>query len=451
MAETSDRPGFAAGPMPTTEVEAQEYQPVSGWAIASVLVAAAYVVIIVLGGGIALWTWSPYLLPMWTLLLPLAGLALAWAAQLHIRKSEGTRAGARLARASWWTCLLLGVIYVSFYASTFMAVRQQADKHVRDWFELLKAGKVNEAFLKTKPPEERQTVSPHDENMLRARFDQGAMGGRGALSAFRFHEIVQLVQTGGAESQLEGLGVQDWQFTEGRYRVTRMYRITTPDGEVDVSITAIGAESKSRAYEGRQWHVFWDSSTLERAKLTERGERISIVRYQGLKFLERWREKLAAGTPKSLEEAYLDTQPVAEPEREAKRAAFRAGKIELRGFIDREHLRADDEALRGALMTAIDGLFRPRAEDQIAFSHMTVSISGRRGWEKTADDRLRFTYSGELLFVQKVPKLRCEVSLVVESEPGAIASGQSASWRILRMELLQVSDPLKPGSMKVSD
>src|SRR5262245_35052291 len=126
MAETTDSPAIAPGPMPTTETEARDYRPLSGWAVASVLAAAVYVIVVVVGGGIALYTWSPYLLPLWTLALPVAGMALAAVALFHIRHSEGTRAGVPLARASLWTCLLLGLIYLSFYAATFLAVRRQA-------------------------------------------------------------------------------------------------------------------------------------------------------------------------------------------------------------------------------------------------------------------------------------------------------------------------------------
>src|SRR5262249_14879252 len=143
------------GPMPLTETEAHEYRPVSGWAIASLLVAGVYTLIVGVGGGIALFTFSPYLLPMWTLLLPAVGLGLSLYAQFTIRQSEGTRTGAGLARTSWWVCLLLSVIYLSFYGATATAIRLQADNSVRDWFELARAGKINEAFLRTIRPEQR--------------------------------------------------------------------------------------------------------------------------------------------------------------------------------------------------------------------------------------------------------------------------------------------------------
>ena len=445
MAETTERPAAGPGPMPTTDIEAREYRPLSGWAIASLLVAGLYVIVVVVGGGIALYTWSPYLLPLWTLVFPAAGLALAATALFHIRHSEGTRAGVPLARASLWTCLLLGLIYLSFYGSTFLAVRRQADTFVRNWFELLRAGKVNEAFLLTQPPEQRLNVSAEDERTLRARFDVGSQGGRGALTQFRANEIAQLIQQGGADSRIESRGVQSWEFTEGGYHVTRRYHVVTPEGEADLLIPVKGAESKARAYEGRQWYLTWGPNVVLGARLTERGQRMSEVRHEGKLFLDEWRRKLWAGTPELLESAYLDTQPVAE--REEKRKAYQAGRIDLKGFVDKENLRADDPAAVRAVDEAIAGLFRPPADDRLSLINLDVATSGTRRWEQV-QGRARFTYDGHLLFgIARKPKHRCELSVVAESEPGALEAGKSANWRVLRLELYTVQDPTRVNMM----
>lgn len=443
MAETTDRPALIPAPPPAAE--AQEYRPVSGWAVASVLVTGIFVVVVLVGGGIALYTWSPYLLPLWSLILPVAGLALALVAQRDVRRAEGTRAGAGLARACLWTCLLLGLIYISFYASTFLAIRQQADQRVREWFDLLRAGQVNEAFLKTQPPDQRQNVSAQDERMLRTRFDIGQMGAKGPLSTFRSSELARFIQQGGKESQIEGRGVQDWQFSEGVYTVTRLYLITTPEGEMEVTLTARGAESKARGSEGRQWYLPWDQVSVTRGRPSPFGERIADLRAQGHRALEEWKQKLATGTPDALESAYLDTQPVAE--RPARGAAYRAGKIDVKGLVNTEYLRADDEAVRKATVEAIEGMFRVRGDEELKPMNLTITFGGDRGWEQV-QGRLRFSYAGDLLLgLGKLPKFRCDIVLIMESAPGAAESGKSDEWRLLRIDMITALDPLRPSNM----
>ncbi len=440
MAETTERPEQ----MP--EVEKLDYQPVSGWAVAAAAVAGVNVLIILVGGGIALYSWSPYLLPPWTLLVPASGLALALGAQAHIRRSEGTRAGASLARASWWTCLLLGAIYLSFYAATFMAVRSQADSFVHEWFNLLRKGdpkSANLAFLYTQPPERRLGVSPDDEVQLKTRFDIGPLGDRGPLSTFRSSVLTHVIEQGGEEAKLEGRGVQSWEFAEGRYRVVRAYHITTPEGELDVTLTAIGAESKNRAYEGRQWHLFWSENTVSNAKASAFGNQISLLRLQGHKFLEGWKQKLLSGTPENLESAYLDTRPPAEQEKA--RAEYRAGKADLRGLLDTRNLRAEDEAARAAAVRRVESLFQPARDDDLHLVSMDVQPGGSRRWERTKDGRIVFTFDSNLIFtVAKVPRYRCELGIGVESSPGAVEKGESAGWRVVRIEMLTVKDPFKP-------
>src|SRR5262249_822414 len=156
---------------------------------------------------------------------------------------------------------------------------------------------INEAFLRTIRPEQRLNVSPEDENLLRARFDMTAFSARGGLSMFRSSELVHLIQQGGQESQIEPLGVQDWQFTEAGYRVARLYKVTTPEGEVEVVFITVSAESKTRAYEGRQWHVYWDHASLPPARLTAYGQRLTGLRMQAFGFADAWKNKVLSGTP----------------------------------------------------------------------------------------------------------------------------------------------------------
>ncbi len=449
MADTTDRPAVAPAPLPAAEAASPEYRPVSGWAVASAVVAGVYVVVIVAGGGLALYSWSPYLLPLWTLLLPLAGLGLALFAQLHVRRAEGTRAGHGLARAAWWTCLVLGAIYLSFYASTFLAVRRQADAFVQKWFDLLKAGHVNEAFLMTEQPAKRVGVSPQDEQLLNIRFNVGQPGTRGALSTFRASELAQLIQQGGAEGRIEGKGVQNWAFEEGNYKVTRLYQITTPEGEMEATITTIGAEDKHRVYEGRQWHLFWDSASITRVKLTPFGERVAALRGQALLFLDQWSKNVLMATPASLESAYLDTQSAAE--RAAKGAAFREGKVDLKNFVHAQQFRAENKLIEGVVLEALQNLFKPGGAEQPRFLDLKISPIGSRPW-KQAEGKITFTVDANfVLGADRKTIYRGDLGLVVESEPDALDAGKSAHWRVVRVEPILAMDPFSTPNKKLLD
>src|SRR5438045_2399125 len=83
-----------------------KYRPLSGVAIASVIVSGLFALLLVVFALGSLTRGEPLLLPLWMMLLPVAGLALALLGRWHIFRSEDTRAGLGLVRWGVWLSLI---------------------------------------------------------------------------------------------------------------------------------------------------------------------------------------------------------------------------------------------------------------------------------------------------------------------------------------------------------
>src|SRR6266851_5352132 len=126
------------------------YRPVSGLAIAALVIAVGYAIVV---GGvaiIALASGTPVFPGTWTLIIPAISFTLAVIASRQIRMSEGTRSGLGLVTWAWWLSILFGVGYGAVYGGTLLAVWWQADADIqRYFFDKIRAGKVDEAFAFT--------------------------------------------------------------------------------------------------------------------------------------------------------------------------------------------------------------------------------------------------------------------------------------------------------------
>lgn len=212
--------GVTLSPAPPPAAAEPAYRPLSGLALAAFLLAALYALAVSLGGVVAFATqhywwlliltllappagalvaraagvrgagallcWaglsllglyallgvfglvaysntSPWMLPGWTVLLPLIAGTLAWLARGRIRESEDTLGGATLAAWGLGLSLFFGLTYVAYYAGAYVAVRQQAESFARQWIELLAQDKLPEAFALTMPERDRPANPTRDE------------------------------------------------------------------------------------------------------------------------------------------------------------------------------------------------------------------------------------------------------------------------------------------------
>jgi hypothetical protein len=290
------------------------YRPLSMLAIASVVAGGLFTALILITGGAALMQGTPIYLPTWSLAVPLGGALLAFAAGWRIRGSEGTLAGMPLANWGWWLSIISGLGYAAFYGATALAVQQQADHFLRvegpesGFFPLLQKGKINEAFLLTMAPSRRGSVNPNDPAAMED-FDipAGGKSPKGLLSMFRFSDIVKLLAEYGDQAQVKALGVKDWKFDNKGFAIQRGYRITTPEAEMDVLLTAQSTEGGG-ATPGRKWFVvFFPPPKKEGLSLTELGRLLTAYRLRGRAFIRAWTDKVNLNVYPARVQSFFET------------------------------------------------------------------------------------------------------------------------------------------------
>jgi hypothetical protein len=298
-------------PEPSSPVAAERpaeplvYRPVSGPAIAGLIFAALYAAIVLFSVVLAFVRREPFFLPNWMLVLPIGGGVLSFLALRQIRASEGTRAGAPLARWGLWLSVLFGLGSATFSLFTGLAVRQQANRFLTEkgpdagFIPLLQEGKVNAAFLLTLPPDARRQANPNSDREMEKIFDTqiDEKEPRGRLSFFRATDFVQaLGQPYDTPAEVEPLG-GSWSYESKGYSIERTYRVRNPEGVFDFKLKVQSLESAAPG-EGRKWMVVWDPPTqppLSVVQTTPLGEKMLKLRVSAFQFGSAWLEKLTAG------------------------------------------------------------------------------------------------------------------------------------------------------------
>src|SRR5262245_39740538 len=116
----ADNTGTPAEPAPLTE-DTIVYRPISGWAIASILVGGLFAGLVAVSTAAALWQGAPVFFPPWIVSLAVVGVVLGYLGLRQVQNSEGTRAGAGVARLGLWLSLVSGLCYLSYYFVTGLA------------------------------------------------------------------------------------------------------------------------------------------------------------------------------------------------------------------------------------------------------------------------------------------------------------------------------------------
>jgi hypothetical protein len=304
------------------------YRPVSGLAIAGFLVSGPFAIWVIIAGVVAYRADKPFVMAPASLVLPLVGFILSLAASIQIRRSEGTRAGLRLATWGMLLSALFGLGYATHRGVTEYALRLQAKDFTSNWFELLRGNDIDayaaftdslDPTLRDKrldDPEERQKLKDHPDQWSKVQKDiqrrflwgevRGGVPQRGLLPRFFLYEVVESVRQAGAAAQVEAQGIRTWEHLGGSvpgYRVEQNYRIATPDIELDVAVTLLGTNDKDGR---RRWRVLLEETGVrdQGRKLTPRGEALALLRASSQRFAADWAKKLNHGR---LNDAYLDT------------------------------------------------------------------------------------------------------------------------------------------------
>jgi len=234
-------------PIPSAQRPADPgYQPISGYAVAAGLIAAAFAVVAVVllvqavfSGRTAMWEEL--------LALPVVGIILAAIARSHIRNAEGTRTGLKLATTAWWVCVLGGVAYFAYIQANTFALKRESGRAADRFFDKLKAGKVTHAFVDLLPPEERGRENPDNVEAFETAYAPGG------YMLFKSHDLVRVVVRNGSAVEVERTGVKDFGQEGNGFRATHLYRLTCPEGVFEVQVKLIAAETKKTRQP--QWYI----------------------------------------------------------------------------------------------------------------------------------------------------------------------------------------------------
>ena len=225
---------------------------------------------------------SAVLMPMWLEFIAVLGVGFSGLGIRHIRNSGGTLAGMRIAKTGLWLSLVAGLGYGSYYGATYLAIRQQADTFVLDWFDKIRKGQINRAFLMTQPPGVVKDVNPDNDSYINMRFNAPQAGPKGEapkagpLDLFRYNDIIRALVQGGDQTKITPLGVRSWERKEGTYSVKRVYGVETPEATFELQISARGMERADPTEKGRGWFAFLTNprSVADSYQRTKLGQRL---------------------------------------------------------------------------------------------------------------------------------------------------------------------------------
>ncbi len=267
------------------------YRPVSGLAIAGLVLAGLFAGLVVLSAGVALAQGAPMFFPDWIVILPLGGAGLSFLAQKNIRDSEGTRAGLGLTRWGIGLSVFAGLGYFAYQYFTGLALTQQANEFLMvqeadaGFFPHVRAGtpaEINAAFLLTLPESSRGNIDP--KNLRKMALVHDRAGGRekiGPLSQFRDHFLIRAMARPDKDITVEPRGVQAWVYEKNGYKVVRNYRITTPEMIFDILVPVQSTEG-----EQRKWFVAFPQTQIRNATLTPLGIALKNSANQARFFIE---------------------------------------------------------------------------------------------------------------------------------------------------------------------
>jgi hypothetical protein len=427
MAEATDRPqippdavlsGESLGVPPPTPT--QTYQPLSLLAMAGFGLAIVYALVVLIGGAVSLLSHKPWLMPYWTFLLPIAVLFVSWAARTRILNSEGTLSG--LAFTTWGSrlAIFLSIPYAAYLFATFLAVRGSAIDCANDFFQRIKAGRLEEAFLMS---QENVSIKGLDASAMRdlieARFNQpsGAVAiTPGNFTRFRQENFIRLIEMDGDKANVTPTGVAFWEYGKGGYRVVLIYHVATSLVEFDMKVDTFGRDPKPGESKPRQWQVLLARSetgtipnSLTRTKQGEEFEKQSI---NAQKFAADWASKIE------------DAKALKPAQRES------YSKL-IRGY---ETFWASDR-LRKEISETIRKTFQPRAGGSnrfnLSFPPTGVPFLRESNGRTTArlDMILRYHEEGN-----EMPLYLVNGQLVLSADSSEAANSPSA-WRIDAIEI----------------
>jgi hypothetical protein len=409
MAETIDHP-----------VETEKYQPLSLLALAGFGLAIIYSLAVIVGGAVALLARIPWLMAYWTFLLPLAALVLCKAAATRIHNSEGTLSG--LVFTTWGSrlAILVSLTYAAYYLATFFAVRGPAIDCANDFFQKIKQGHLDQAFLKSQEVSTKGMSSDEIREILESRFNKpsGRQGEPGYYTRFRQERFVRFIEMDGDKANITPTGVSSWEYNKDGYRVVLTYHVATTLADFDLKVETFGRDSKPGEPKGRQWQIVLlrgETAIIpDSLKPTPRGLDLIQKTEKALRFASNWVAKAS------------DTDTLTPAEREQYSRLIR---LDDKTFWAGKNQRAD-------IIKLVRNTFSPsNAGKKLSFNMnvqpVALTLVRDNDGRTTAwvDVTLRY-FEGNIMMPQYV----VQGQLVVSADKAAAAESSSA-WRVDALEI----------------
>lgn len=301
MSDSTEKPKGSSGkyssfpgePVFTDSIPSDQddgYKSVSILAILGAVLGGLFVLTLSGGFVAAFLVGTPWIMSPWVIFWPAFSILLSFFAYSRIRASSNTLGGEKLSLWSMQITAIFILCYFANFAGTYFAVRNQADTFVKQWLRIIAKGEIDKAFLLTlKPPR------PSDDSNLRTTFEityniAADPIAKGAYSAFKAKDYVRLIQFAGDASTKFGLkSASSPVYEMGGYLVRLVYQVDLPDGQMEVAVTALGQESPTGGFKGRQWQVLVDGSGLtQKLKTNDESRKKFELSVSAMEFASSW-------------------------------------------------------------------------------------------------------------------------------------------------------------------
>ena len=301
MSDSTEKPKGSSGkyssfpgePVFTDSIPSDQddgYKSVSILAILGAVLGGLFVLTLSGGFVAAFLVGTPWIMSPWVIFWPAFSILLSFFAYSRIRASDNTMGGEKLSLWSMQITAIFILCYLANFAGTYFAVRNQADTFVKQWLGIISKGEIDKAFLLTlKPPR------PSEDSNLRTTFEityniAADPLAKGAYSAFKAKDYVRLIQFAGDTSTKFSLkSASSPVYEMGGYLVRLVYQIDLPDGMMEVAVTALGQESPTGGFKGRQWQVIVDGSGMtQKLKTNDESRKKFELSVSAMEFASSW-------------------------------------------------------------------------------------------------------------------------------------------------------------------
>lgn len=248
MAEPTPKlPSSTTGNLPS-------YAPISWTAVAALVAAGLFFLIIVIAGIDAVFIRKQSLIQPWLLFLAVLSVVLAFVARRQIRASEGTRTGEKYANIAWYLGVVGGLGYLTYLFGIEFAVRNDAEREFKNFAAHLSKFDANNPTDPELYSAIYATISPGKRSALKGPTDAETMdaGFKDNVLGFRASDLARLCLRNAGESKFTITGFVDWNQKDTEINCTLRAVMSNAEGDYDLVIP-MQAEIDSRKQ--RRWYI----------------------------------------------------------------------------------------------------------------------------------------------------------------------------------------------------